>query len=155
MCSWVSVLLTDFKKGGCYFSIKATKDLLRKSVKPCIDVREAPGFQEIGPALAMCLSSLESSPVHQEVTGSIPSQGKYLGYSFDPWLGHMGDREPINISISLSLSLPSSLSKNQQTYLQVRIYKKRLLSFKEMYKVPIVSFSPKYMSFLSFASRIL
>ena len=35
-------------------------------------------------ALARCLSRLEHRPVYQKAVGLIPSQGTYLGWSFDP-----------------------------------------------------------------------
>lgn len=46
-CSRVSILLTDFKKGGCYFYIKTTTALLCKRIKSCVNVEETHGFQDI------------------------------------------------------------------------------------------------------------
>ena len=46
-------------------------------------------------ALARWLSWLEHCPIYQKVVGLIPSQGKY-------------ERQPIDLSLSLSLSVPLS-----------------------------------------------
>ena len=42
-----------------------------------------------GNTLARLPSWLERCPVHQEVEGSIPSQGLYLSLGFDPQSGHI------------------------------------------------------------------
>ena len=65
-------------------------------------------------ALARLLSWLEHRPVNQNVTGSIHSQGTYLGCGFHPWLGHIWeatDRCFLHrcLSVSLYLSLSPSL----------------------------------------------
>ena len=41
--------------------------------------------KEYRETLARWLSCLEHRSVHQEVVGSVPSQGAYLGRGFDPW----------------------------------------------------------------------
>ena len=56
------------------------------------------------------LSWLGRHPVHQKV-GSIPSQGTYLGYSFNTWSGHVYCFPLISMFLSLSHSPPSCLSK--------------------------------------------
>lgn len=43
--SRVSILLTDFKKEGCYLYIKTNMDLLCKRIKSCIHVEKLHGFQ--------------------------------------------------------------------------------------------------------------
>ena len=40
-------------------------------------------------ALARWLSWLQCHPIHQEVTGLVPSQGTYLGCGFDLQPGHV------------------------------------------------------------------
>ena len=76
-------------------------------------------------APAWWLSWLERCPKHQKFTGSITSQGTYLGYSFNPLLGHV--RKASNqcfslalifrsLSLLLLLSFPSSLSKIIHTH---------------------------------------
>ena len=54
----------------------------------------------------------------QLVTGSIPSQGSYLGFGFDPQSGHMQEATDryfplISMFVSLCFSLLSPLSKNK------------------------------------------
>ena len=59
---------------------------------------------------------VECSPRNQKVAGSIPCQGTCLGCGPGPWLGAC-ERQPINVSLSmflsLSFSLPAPLSKNK------------------------------------------
>lgn len=69
-------------------------------------------------ALASVCQWLERQPMHQRVTASIPRQGTYLGFRFDPRRGQgMCVQEAINqwisftlIFLSHSASLPPSLS---------------------------------------------
>ena len=53
--------------------------------------------------MARWFSCWECCPVHQKAAGSIPGQSTYLGFRFDPQ--GMYDRHPIDVSLSLSLSL--------------------------------------------------
>ena len=55
--------------------------------------------------LAGWLSWLECLLIHQNVVGSIPSQGTYLGFGLNPWSGHVWESTDQCFSISLSLSL--------------------------------------------------
>ena len=63
------------------------------------------------------LSSLEHCPVHQKFAVSIPGQGTYLGWGFNPWSGRM--REPTDWCFSRRCF--SFFFSNSWTYLQVRI----------------------------------
>ena len=51
-------------------------------------------------------------PAKQKVTGSIPSQGTYLGCGYGPRWGIHG-RQPIDVSLSFSPSLPLFLKINK------------------------------------------
>ena len=71
------------------------------------------------PGLAGWLHWFEHSPIHQKVVGSIPDQGIYLDYGFDPVGVHTGGNQSmflshIDVSLSLSLSLPPSLFEKNQ-----------------------------------------
>ena len=59
--------------------------------------------------LAGWLSWMEHCPVHQNVVGSIPGQGTYLGYGFNPWSGSIWE-ETDQLFHVLSLALSLSLS---------------------------------------------
>ena len=65
-----------------------------------------------GTILAGWLSWLESHPVQPKVVSFFPSQGTYLGCRFDAWSGLI--QEATNWCFSLSVSLPSFLSKSNK-----------------------------------------
>ena len=57
-------------------------------------------------------------PIKGKVTGSIPGQGKSLGFVFSPGQGHVGEAPDqcfclTSMFLSLSFSLPSPLSINK------------------------------------------
>ena len=55
---------------------------------------------------------IERRPANQRVTGSIPSQGTCLGCRPGAWL-RVCERQPIDVYLSLSFSLPFSKNKNK------------------------------------------
>lgn len=61
-----------------------------------------------------CVAQLEHCPVHQKAAGSIPCQGINSGCRFGPKLGHVWEvtNQPIDVSLSLPLSLKKSINKN-------------------------------------------
>ena len=64
------------------------------------------------------LSCLVHCPRHQKVTGSIPSQGSYLGCGFPPWSGHT--QETTSRCLSFSLSLFLSLKSIKNPWLKIK-----------------------------------
>ena len=68
-------------------------------------------------ALARWLSWLEGQPIHQKDVSSIPGRDTYGRQPM--FFSHLG------VSLSLTHSLPSSLSKKQSTYPQVWIKKRK------------------------------
>ena len=67
----------------------------------------------------MWLSWLKSCMIRQNVAGSVPAQGTYPGFRFDPqsWcVGEATDLFFFLTSIFLSLSLPFSLSKTNKKH---------------------------------------
>ena len=65
---------------------------------------------------------IERGPVNQRVTGSIPILGTCLGCRPGPQKG-VCERQPTWMFLSLSFSLPSPLSKNNETKSCKRVYK--------------------------------
>ena len=55
---------------------------------------------------------IEGRPANQGVTGLILSQGTCLGCGLGPWLGEC-ERQLINVSLPLFLSLPENKLKNK------------------------------------------
>ena len=76
------------------------------------------------------VAQLESCPIHQKVTGSIPCQGTYLGCRFCHGRGAY-ERETIflsHINVSLPLSLPFFPSKINMYVLGWRLKKNTIYS---------------------------
>ena len=88
--------------------------------------------------LARWLSWLEHCPIHQKVAGSIPSQGTYVGSTFNPQSGSIWEATYVSFSLSLSHSLSLSLFLKSINMPSVRIF------FKKRHKVGTA---------LSFSSR--
>lgn len=61
-------------------------------------------------------SVVELPPMNQEVTGSNSWSGHILGLCVWSPAGHLCQRQPIDVDISLSLHFPSFLLKIQQNF---------------------------------------
>ena len=77
---------------------------------------------------------IERWPASQGVAGSIPSQGTCLGCAPDPHLGLPEWQPPIDVSLTLSPSLPLSLKIN-------KIFKKSIcvIHLTKCYAIGIIS----------------
>ena len=89
------IKISDIFTSHCCFA-EISKYCLHSSLleitvvrRPLLDLIVRCVNKEVHAALAGWLSWLEQLPMHQKFVGSIPGQGTYPGYRFDPHLRHI------------------------------------------------------------------